>query len=270
MPHQEPEIPFLTAICTYFSYGLLIALGHVRDFIEHYLLGYRGANAPDGYAPLLRGAEDFYTRRLYHRIQDCWNRPVNTCPGARMNVMVRDRANQTSPLELTGEERDCLNLGSYNYLGFGDPVSPTKPYVFEALEQYSVSTTTFRSDAAGNTKVHQDLEACVAKFVGKEDAMVFGMGFGTNSTAILSLMTKGSLIISDALNHSSIVVGARSADAKIKVFKHNDAKDLERVIRKVSLSSTDTRTQGRGYGHQNGHKDIQTCGRADTQTHRPA
>lgn len=61
--------------------------------------------------------------------------------------------------------------------------------------------------------------------------MVFGMGFGVNSTGIPSLIGKGSLIISDSLNHSSIVVGARNSGAKIKVFRHNDMKGLEKIIR---------------------------------------
>ena len=52
---------------------------------------------------------------------------------------------------------------------------------------------------------------------------IVGMGFATNSTVIPALIGKGSLIISDELNHSSIVTGARSSGSKIKIFKHNDA-----------------------------------------------
>jgi len=61
--------------------------------------------------------------------------------------------------------------------------------------------------------------------------LIFGMGFGTNSTGIPSIIGKGGLIISDSNNHSSIVIGARTSGAKIKVFKHNDINDLEWVIR---------------------------------------
>lgn len=57
------------------------------------------------------------------------------------------------------------------------------------------------------------------------------MGFGVNSTGIPALIGKGSLIISDSMNHSSIVVGARNSGAKIKVFQHNNIKQLERIIR---------------------------------------
>jgi serine palmitoyltransferase len=117
-------------------------------------------------------------------------------------------------------------------LGFGDPDSPTKNQVFEALNHYSVGTGATRS-AVGTTALHIELEATVARFIGKEDAMVFGMGFGTNAGGVPSLVGKGGLIISDATNHASIVVGARSSGATVKVFRHNDTEDLEAVIRRA-------------------------------------
>ena len=71
----------------------------------------------------------------------------------------------------------------------------------------------------------------VASFVGKPAAIVVGMGFATNSTLIPCLLGKGGLIISDQLNHTSIVQGASCSRAKVKVFKHNDPASLENVIR---------------------------------------
>lgn len=71
----------------------------------------------------------------------------------------------------------------------------------------------------------------MARFVGKPAAMVFGMGFATNSTNIPTLVGKRDLIISDELNHRSLVTGAILSGAKIKVFKHNDMKSLESVLR---------------------------------------
>ena len=68
--------------------------------------------------------------------------------------------------------------------------------------------------------------------MGKEEAIVFGMGFATNSTVIPALCPKGTLIISDALNHSSIVQGCRASSAKTVTFAHNDPADLEKVLRK--------------------------------------
>lgn len=74
---------------------------------------------------------------------------------------------------------------------------------------------------AGTLSIHEELEALVARFVGKPAAMVFGMGFATNAANIPTLVGEGDLIISDELNHTSLVLGARLSGAKIKVFKHN-------------------------------------------------
>jgi len=154
-----------------------------------------------------------------------------------MDVMIRETSRNTeapggAKLLPTNKTRRCLNLGSYNYLGFGDPNSPTKPSVLAALEKYAVSTCSFRS-SAGHHVLHQELETLVARYIGKEAALVFGMGFGTNSGGIPALVTKGTLLISDANNHTSIVVGARTSGAVIKVFSHNNSQHLEAVIRKA-------------------------------------
>jgi serine palmitoyltransferase len=89
--------------------------------------------------------------------------------------------------------------------------------------------------------IHKQLEELVAEFLGHEDAIVCNMGFATNSCTIPALMGKGDLIISDELNHSSIVFGSRLSEANIRVFKHNDMEDLEAVIRE-SISQGHPRT----------------------------
>ena len=72
----------------------------------------------------------------------------------------------------------------------------------------------------------------MARFLGKEDAMIFNMGFATNALMIPSFCAPGSLIISDELNHTSLIFGSRYSGATIRVFKHNDPADLEKVLRK--------------------------------------
>jgi serine palmitoyltransferase len=81
--------------------------------------------------------------------------------------------------------------------------------------------------------LHQECEALVARFVGQEASMVCSMGFATNSTTLPILIGRGGLIISDELNHSSLIFGARLTGAKIRVFKHNDMKDLEKLLKQV-------------------------------------
>ena len=69
--------------------------------------------------------------------------------------------------------------------------------------------------------IHQDWEQYVARFVGAEDAITFGMGFATNALNIPSLVSKGCLVISDENNHASLILGLRLSGATIRVFKHN-------------------------------------------------
>jgi len=84
----------------------------------------------------------------------------------------------------------------------------------------------------GNTDIHKELEKQIAEFVGKESAMIFEMGYATNSTTIPALVKKGALVVSDSLNHASLVTGVRYSGAAVRVFKHNDTADLERVLRR--------------------------------------
>lgn len=69
-----------------------------------------------------------------------------------------------------------------------------------------------------------------ARFLGVEDAIVFGMGFATNSLNIPTLISPGCLVVSDEKNHASIILGLRLSGAVTKVFNHNSMKDLERVL----------------------------------------
>lgn len=233
--HNEPIIPLFTAVSVYFGWGILIFVGHIRDFFAKLFIPQ--AKPPAGYAPIVSDFEDFYTRRAYGRIHDCWNRPIASHASTHINVIERARVatvfpGYTADVVETGRKINVLNLGSYNYLGFGDADSPTREPVLEALDRYSVATCSSRAEL-GTTTLHAETERLVARYVGKEAAMIFGMGFGTNSTGLSALAGPGTLIISDANNHSSIVVGARSSGAKIVVCKHNNVSDLERVIRKA-------------------------------------
>ena len=168
----------------------------------------------------------------YHRIQDCFNRPYTGPPGAEIKVVERVTKDGVV-YETKGSSKKCLNLGSYNYLGFADDWNSTcRDFVFEAFDDYSASACSTRLDCGTNT-LHKHLEKVVADFVGKESAFVFNMGYGTNSTVIPALMGAGSLVVSDSLNHASIVNGARASGAVIRVFRHNSAKNLEKILREA-------------------------------------
>jgi serine palmitoyltransferase len=98
--------------------------------------------------------------------------------------------------------------------------------VMAAVSQWPLSMCNARMDF-GTISVHETLENSMAEFVGKEAAIVYSMGYGTNTSTIATLVDKGGLIISDSLNHTSIVNGSRNSQAMIRVFKNNDMKNLE-------------------------------------------
>lgn len=88
----------------------------------------------------------------------------------------------------------------------------------------------------GGIKLHEELEECVARFVGKEAALIHSMGYNTNVVTLAALMGPGTLIISDNLNHTSIVNGARGSSAQIRVFRSNDIAHLEEVLREAIIN----------------------------------
>ncbi|KAL0478842.1 serine palmitoyltransferase [Acrasis kona] len=231
MTNCNPSL--FTILTTYLNFLALLIFGHVRDFWRTYFVADSSSVVtPKGYAPLLKSFDDFYQRRMYTRIKDCWERPICSRPAAWIDIMERVSTDFNKTFTFTKKTIHALNLGSYNYLGFAlNPDHVTKE-IFNSLDQYGIGTCSPAGEF-GYTAVHRDLEKEVAQFVGKEDSVVFSMGYATNSTTFPCLAGKGSLIISDRLNHTSIVRGARATGAKIEVFKHNNMKHLEHVIRQA-------------------------------------
>ncbi|CAM0914124.1 unnamed protein product [Alopecurus aequalis] len=223
------RLPYHTALTTLFTFGVLFAFGHLRDLFRRILDASKSSNLK-GYAPICLGFEDFYTRRIYLRVQDIFNRPIASAPDAWLDVVERTSDDGNKTLHRTTRTSRCLNLGSYNYLGFAAADEYCTPRVIESLKKYSASTCSARVDG-GNTMLHIELEDLVARFVGKPAAIIFGMGYATNSALIPVLIGQGGLIVSDSLNHISIVNGARGSGATVKVFQHNNPTHLENVLR---------------------------------------
>ncbi|RID58819.1 hypothetical protein BRARA_F02087 [Brassica rapa] len=173
-------------------------------------------------------------------MKDCFARPIASAPDAWFDMVERDWNDGEKVRDRTTKRRRCLNLGSYNYLGFGSFDEYCTPRVIESLKKFSASTCSSRVDA-GTTSVHVELEECVAKYVRKHSAIVFGMGYATNSFIIPVLIGKGGLIISDSLNHSSIINGARGSGANIRIFQHNTPSHLERILRE-EIAERQTKT----------------------------
>lgn len=120
----------------------------------------------------------------------------------------------------TGSTVKCLNLGSYNYLGFSQNEGPCAESAIEAIYKYGVSVGATRQQY-GTSQIHIELEKLVAEYLGTEDAITCGMGFATNALNIPTIFSPGCLVISDEKNHASLILGLKLSGATVKVFKHN-------------------------------------------------
>jgi glycine C-acetyltransferase len=124
--------------------------------------------------------------------------------------------------------REVINLASNNYLGLISDKRLRKASI-EAIRKYGVGAGAVRT-ISGTMKLHMDLEEQIAKFKNVEACVVFQSGFTANAGTVSAVLGKEDLIISDELNHASIIDGARLSKATIKVFKHKDVADCERIL----------------------------------------
>lgn len=131
-------------------------------------------------------------------------------------------------------DRELINLASNNYLGFANRPE-LKEADIEATKKWGVGAGAVRP-INGTLQIHQDLEAKIAEFKGTEAAVAFQSGFNCNMGAISAVMTKKDAILSDELNHASIIDGCRLSGAKIIRVKHQDMADLEAKAKEASES----------------------------------
>jgi glycine C-acetyltransferase len=124
--------------------------------------------------------------------------------------------------------REVINLASNNYLGLTSHRALRKASL-EAVRKLGVGAGAVRT-IAGTMKIHMDLEEQIAKFKQVEACVVFQSGFTANAGTVSAVLGKEDLIVSDELNHASIIDGARLSKATIKVFKHKDVQDCERIL----------------------------------------
>ncbi|XP_036450044.1 LOW QUALITY PROTEIN: serine palmitoyltransferase 2 [Colossoma macropomum] len=229
------ETPMLVAVLTYMGYGILTIFGYLRDFLRARKIEKchiaREREEQKDFVPLYQDFENFYTRNLYMRIRDNWNRPICSVPADKMDLVERVSYDYNWTFSYTGRVvKDVINMGSYNYLGFAENKGSCADAVAEVSLKYGVGVGSTRQEM-GNLDQHEELEKLVARFLGVESAMAFGMGFATNSMNIPALTGKGCLILSDELNHASLVLGARLSGSTIRVFKHNNMQSLEKLLR---------------------------------------
>jgi glycine C-acetyltransferase len=128
----------------------------------------------------------------------------------------------------TFDHQQVVNLSSNNYLGL-----TTHPRLreraIEAVQRLGVGTGSVRT-IAGTMDIHMELERRLAEFKQTEAVVVFQSGFTANAGTVSSILTKDDIVISDELNHASIIDGARLSRATIKVFPHKDVDAARRLL----------------------------------------
>jgi len=134
--------------------------------------------------------------------------------------------------ECVFDGKRVINLASNNYLGL-----TTHPKLREAAlaatKKYGVGSGAVRT-VSGTMSIHMELEEKIARFKKTEACVVFQSGFAANAGTVSAILGKDDFIISDELNHASIIDGARLSRAKIKVFRHKDTAHAEEILKEIA------------------------------------
>ena len=128
--------------------------------------------------------------------------------------------------------REVINLASNNYLGLADHPKLVEAAV-AATKKYGAGSGAVRT-ISGTMSIHMELERYIAQFKHTEACVVFQSGFAANAGTVSALLTPEDHIISDALNHASIIDGCRLSKAKIHVFPHKDTEAAGKILEELA------------------------------------
>jgi 8-amino-7-oxononanoate synthase len=131
--------------------------------------------------------------------------------------------------------REAINFSSNNYLGLANHPK-LREAAKQAIDRYGCGSGASRL-ISGNMTLHEELESKIAELKGTQAALLFNSGFQANTGMIPVLVGEGDVILSDALNHASIIDGCRLSRAKIVVYGHGDLDELERGLKDSSPNS---------------------------------
>jgi 8-amino-7-oxononanoate synthase len=146
---------------------------------------------------------------------------------------LRSVAGDQGPV-LTVDGREVLNFSSNNYLGLANHPKLAAA-AKEAIDRYGCGSGASRL-ISGNMTLHEELERRLAEFKGTEAALIFNSGFQANTGILSTLAGEGDAIVSDALNHASIIDGCRLSRAKTVVYSHCDLDQLEAALKRSEAS----------------------------------
>src|SRR5215831_1475917 len=134
--------------------------------------------------------------------------------------------------ECTFDGKRVINLASNNYLGLTTHPK-LRAAALAAIDKYGVGSGAVRT-VSGTMSIHMELEEKIARFKKTEACVVFQSGFAANAGTVSAILGKDDFIISDELNHASIIDGARLSRAKIKVFRHKDTAHAEELLKEIA------------------------------------
>jgi glycine C-acetyltransferase len=146
------------------------------------------------------------------------------------HFMLRILEDQQAPV-CHYDGRQVINLASNNYLGLANHPRLIEA-ALKATRELGVGSGAVRT-IAGTMRIHMDLEEKIARFKNVEACVVFQSGFAANAGTVSAILGKEDFILSDELNHASIIDGARLSRAKIKVFRHKDVAHCEQLLQEV-------------------------------------
>jgi glycine C-acetyltransferase len=149
--------------------------------------------------------------------------------GTHFNLRVLD--DQQAPV-CHYDGKEVINLASNNYLGLANHPKLIEAAI-KATRELGVGSGAVRT-IAGTMRIHMELEEKIARFKNVEACVVFQSGFAANAGTVSAILGKEDFILSDELNHASIIDGARLSRATIKVFRHKDAAHCEQLLQELA------------------------------------
>jgi len=149
--------------------------------------------------------------------------------GTHFNLRVLD--DQQAPV-CHYDGKEVINLASNNYLGLANHPRLVEAAI-KATREFGVGSGAVRT-IAGTMRIHMELEEKIARFKNVEASVVFQSGFAANAGTVSAILGKEDFILSDELNHASIIDGARLSRATIKVFRHKDVAHCEELLQQLA------------------------------------
>ena len=156
------DMPWMIQFLTYTVYLVSMAFSYFQEYTLRIMRRVQKRKTEsdidyeNGYAPLCNPNSLFFVRWSYRRVEDLFNRPVSGLPGGYIDVMMRQGdPMEGKPLRLDGTLKRCLNLGSYNYLGFAENDTPITDSVINSVKKYGTSGLSLSPSSSSSSSLHQ-------------------------------------------------------------------------------------------------------------------